>query len=431
MAILFAVNAPIAYAASKTEREDQKMNSPWTIGPGESAGSEDGYGGGGSGGGGGGGGGACQAVGPNPTGIPKDLNLGTDAKERRMNLMGLLMADYNLTAAQAAGIIGNFMIESMPDIKASLNQGDSVNKPPTANYAKGNAFGFAQWDGSRKRDFVNFAVEAGYVSSLSVIFNDAANYAFLAKELGGSEAKALPALQQQETPRDAAVSWRKVFERSVGTAQDIKVRGDSAQQVYDEFLALNPDGEADPTGCVSDIVAGKPDIDTSRKDAFDGPLIENPTGVVLHWTAGDPNADVDDFISAIQSNTACEGGCTVQFYVKGDGTIYQLVDPINTKTAHAAGANSCCIGIEIGGRGADDLLKNEDQKQAVVNLVAFLVEKFRMQTDTDVPGLKGILSHHILPQGIQRGKTDVGDAYLEQILTAVNKSKDDESDPET
>lgn len=178
---------------------------------------------------------------------------------------------------------------------------------------------------------------------------------------------------------------------------------------------------------VSGLKAKKPEIDESKKDTFEGSgLIDNPTGVVLHWTATDANRTVDQFISDIKSNKACgDAGCSVQFYIDGSGKIYQLVDPINTKTAHAEGANDCCIGIEIGGTGATDLLNNEAQKQSVVNLTAYLVDLFNMQIDPDVPALKGILSHHITPKGIENGKQDVGDEYHQQIISAVKSSSEE------
>lgn len=169
------------------------------------------------------------------------------------------------------------------------------------------------------------------------------------------------------------------------------------------------------------IKAGAPEIDMSKKDTFTGETI-NPKGVVLHWTGSDKGDSVDEFIKGIQSNTACDGGCSVQFYVDGTGKIYQLVDPINTLTAHAAGANSCCIGIEIAGRGESDLIDNASQKQSVVNLTAYLVSTFNMEVEADTLSLSGILSHHITPDGVGRNQ-DVGDIYHQQIVAAVKASQ--------
>ena len=201
--------------------------------------------------------------------------------------------------------------------------------------------------------------------------------------------------------------------------------GSSPQNATGGGNDSSPDADAPscaaPAG--SDIQAEKPDIDTSKKDTFKGSGTIDPTGIVLHWTGGDANRTVDQFIEDIKSNKACgESGCSVQFYIDGSGKIYQLVDPINTKTAHAAGANDCCIGIEIGGRGAKELLSNPTQQQSVVNLSAYLVDLFDMQIEPDVPSLKGILSHHITPKGAENGKQDVGDEYHQAIVSAVKSS---------
>ncbi len=152
--------------------------------------------------------------------------------------------------------------------------------------------------------------------------------------------------------------------------------------------------------------------------AFSGGPI-TPTGIVLHWTGGNPNATVDEFISSIQSNTSCPGGCSVQLYIDGSGNVHQLVNDLATKTAHAAGYNDCCIGIEIGG-GSDgtvatsekELNENAAQKLAVARTVAYLRQKYNIQINTDVDGKKGILSHHL----VSDSKSDVGDTYLAEII---------------
>lgn len=202
-----------------------------------------------------------------------------------------------------------------------------------------------------------------------------------------------------------------------------KPSGSTSSTPDSDISAVNAAGGKSSGFCSPDtkIEAGDPKIDPSKKDTFNGETI-NPTGIVLHWTAGDKGDSVDEFIRGIKSNTACVGGCSVQFYVDGSGKIYQLVDPINTLTAHAAGANNCCIGIEIAGKGESDLLDNAPQKQSVVNLSKYLVDTFNMQVEPDVLSLSGILSHHITPEGVGQ-KTDVGDRYHQQIVAAVAASQ--------
>lgn len=157
--------------------------------------------------------------------------------------------------------------------------------------------------------------------------------------------------------------------------------------------------------------------------SFSGPTID-PTGIVLHWTGGSPSQSVEDFVAGIggRRDDACPDGCSVQFYVDGSGSVYQLVDPINTLTAHAAGANDCCIGIEIAGTGAIDLLGNNTQKTNVARLVHYIAQLFSIPTSAeavDVDSRIGILSHHLISPD---RKQDVGDEYHQEIITLVNSS---------
>ena len=150
---------------------------------------------------------------------------------------------------------------------------------------------------------------------------------------------------------------------------------------------------------------------------FSGPAI-NPTGVVLHWTAGSPNQSVNSFIAGMKSR-----GLTVQIYIDGSGNVYQLVDSLATLGSHAEGANSKTIGIEIAG-GSDgtaataeqELNSNFAQKTAVVQTVTHLIKTYNMTIDTDVANLSGILSHHQLSPD---RKTDVGDKYVNDVIYAV------------
>lgn len=175
--------------------------------------------------------------------------------------------------------------------------------------------------------------------------------------------------------------------------------------------------------------------DIIYKPVFTGPAI-TPRGVVLHWTAGNPNATVDEFIEAIRSNSPLnnptskcpEQGCAVQLYIDGSGNVYQLVENLATRTAHALGANECCIGIEIAGRGESDLVNNPVQLQAVIKTVAYLVQQYNIPLVNDFGNQVGVLSHHQLSPG---EKTDVGDLYLNMVLQPLVSGTVINEDPET
>lgn len=152
-----------------------------------------------------------------------------------------------------------------------------------------------------------------------------------------------------------------------------------------------------------------------------------PTAIVLHWTGG--SQTVDETIAALASNNACgTGGCSVQLTIDAQGTIWQLTDPINTLTAHAAGINDKSIGIEISSAGPSveaaeaSILGNQTQKQSVINAVVSLMNQFNIQLDPDIEGKKGLLGHYetdAASYGGQNGKSDPGRIYMAEIRAAV------------
>lgn len=196
-----------------------------------------------------------------------------------------------------------------------------------------------------------------------------------------------------------------------------------AKWLVDELGEAPPTSSANPS---TSIDTGAPQtngevsgdfIQKISPAPFSGPPIQ-PTGVVLHWTGGSPNTTVEDFISVIGGR-----GLSVQLYIDGSGTVYQLVDDLATLTAHAANANSKTIGIEIAA-GSDGTVETAEQEinnnpvqaTAVAKTVSYIIQKYGMETDTNVGELKGILSHHLISPG---RKSDVGDTYLNKIIEAV------------
>jgi murein DD-endopeptidase MepM/ murein hydrolase activator NlpD len=138
-----------------------------------------------------------------------DFSLGTSAEERQANLIAALMGDYNLKDFQAAGIVGNFMLESGgADLPPDINEG-GVKGPPKF---KG-GYGWPQWTGPRQKTFINFAVSNGYMSSNTVNATDAANYAYFKHEIETAEKRAIPALLKTTTVEQATESFMKTYER--------------------------------------------------------------------------------------------------------------------------------------------------------------------------------------------------------------------------
>jgi murein DD-endopeptidase MepM/ murein hydrolase activator NlpD len=135
-----------------------------------------------------------------------------------------LVNRLNLTPAQAAGVVGNFMRESTSEINPRINEGGSVGAP-----ARKGGYGIAQWTGSRLDDLIRFAGSAQKAGDLGVQID------FLIRELRTSEGGALRSLRSARTPEEAATVFERDFERSGIKA--LSERRQNARQFYDSFAS--------------------------------------------------------------------------------------------------------------------------------------------------------------------------------------------------
>lgn len=198
------------------------------------------------------------------------------------------------------------------------------------------------------------------------------------------------------------------------TAEQKKVL-QSGVYYYNTEQACTTGPQILPTG--STVQTGVAGIQKVTPSPFSGSKIV-PTAIVLHWTGGPPDQSVESFVSGISSR-----GLSVQLFIDGSGSVYQLVDSLDTLTAHAEGVNSKTIGIEIAA-GSDGTVEtaerevnaNSVQKQAVVQTVTYLMQTFGIEAVIDAPNTKGVLSHHLTSPG---SKSDVGETYLKSIVDAV------------
>jgi len=167
--------------------------------------------------------------------VGKDFSLGplTDSVGRRVNLMKALMSDYHLTPEQAAGPVGNFMAESGGiNLPPDINEGEHVGAPPKFS----GGYGWAQWTGPRQVSFINYVTppsNPAYMASKSEHANDAANYAWLKKELNESQKVTIDAISKTSSPEDSAVAFEAAFERAGNKVLD--TRKTNARQVYQEY----------------------------------------------------------------------------------------------------------------------------------------------------------------------------------------------------
>lgn len=110
------------------------------------------------------------------------------------------MKDLDLTKEQVAGIFGNFYAETggftlMQEVK------------PLVPGSRG-GYGWAQWTGPRRRQYEDWCKRNERNPA-----DDLSNYEFSVYELTHSEKKALERLRQTKTPKEAAESFCKNYER--------------------------------------------------------------------------------------------------------------------------------------------------------------------------------------------------------------------------
>lgn len=174
---------------------------------------------------------SCSVGSDGPGNISKDFSLGTDPKERRVNLIKALMAAYGLTPEQAAGPVGNFMEESGGDhLPPDVNQGGAVGPPNSSSLG----YGWAQWSGGRKTAIAKYINDTGYKTAAGHA-TDAADFGYMAKELAGSYKSTITDLKKQESPEDAALSFHTTFERSGDNMAQIQERATAARQAFNEY----------------------------------------------------------------------------------------------------------------------------------------------------------------------------------------------------
>ncbi len=126
-----------------------------------------------------------------------DGNASARAPNVNLAFEGLL--ERGFSEIEAAGIVGNFMQESMRD-------GDIR---PTISGDNGNAFGIAQWNGSRMRDLLAWAESQGKDPREINTQLD-----FFVHELGSTEKRARKSLGSAKTIEEATLALSKDFFRA-------------------------------------------------------------------------------------------------------------------------------------------------------------------------------------------------------------------------
>lgn len=261
-------------------------------------------------------------------GIVGGINLGSEPKERRINLIKAFMATYQLTAEQAAGMVGNFAHEAgfydpadSPggSVRPDVNQGDSAGRPPNSSEL---GYGWAQWSGGRKTSFVRFMNEhPQWVNEGRA--TDTADFYYLKKELDGTYQSTITELKRQSTPRDATISFERTFERAGDPQMDKRIRW--AETAFREYRASGSGtdpGTNTPTPCATSDGVGTGQSAKFGEVAF--PLKGSKKVVLNPGMFHDGTADQGGH-PYIAYDILARGGTEVVAFADGEVT-YESVD---------------------------------------------------------------------------------------------------------
>lgn len=300
--------------------------------------------------------------------VPTSFSLGEEPQERRINLMRALMADYSLSAEQVAGVVGNFMHESggenlPPDVNEEGGEG-----PPEFS----GGYGWAQWTGGRQEAFIDFAVENGYMENENQNATDAANYAYLKKELNEGYQVTITELKKQSSPEDAAISFEDTYEKA--GQPNMEQRIEYAQQVFEEFDTSSGLTERQPGMCstrpgspavIGDkafpLVTSKSEID-NRHIFSDGTTQTGGHPYTAYDIVVPPGTPVAAFLSGTVTKISTDvcGGRFISIYnEESDITVSYLHLSLNN---HVSEGDTVSEGDRVG------LIGSEDQGCSVPHL---------------------------------------------------------------
>jgi hypothetical protein len=161
---------------------------------------------------------------------------------------------------QAAGIAGNLMQES------TLN--------PTAKNPTSGAFGLAQWLGSRKKSFMDFALK-----NKKDIKDPTAQLEFIDHELNTTETRARDKLLNSKDATEAAFNFSDHYERAGANEKKNATRANYANRILSSIVPSAQAGENmdQPLSYDEWVASGKPKTAAtseipSRKSAASAPL---------------------------------------------------------------------------------------------------------------------------------------------------------------
>lgn len=272
-----------------------------------------------SGGSGGGGGEVAADFTLGPVASPESPTP-EETKARQAALVAALARDYGLTPEQAAGPVGNFMHESGGfHLPPNVNEGGTYGPP-----AFSGGYGWAQWTGGRQDTFMDYAAEKGLVPNRNSVATDAANYAYLKKELNEGYQETITKLKginsnnfsnysesQEITPisivEAAAVSFEETFERAGVVAH--RQRADGATIAFNAYQELGGGSGCGAGACTDDGKYCFP-LSIQSKSEVNQEMFQNNTAIGGHptYTAYDILVDEGTEVLAFMSGKVVQVG---------------------------------------------------------------------------------------------------------------------------
>ncbi len=146
-----------------------------------------------------------------------------------------LLRERGFSPEVAAGLVGNLMQESGPELKL-----DAVGD-------NGNSFGAAQWNGPRRRAFFLWAQQNGRAPT-----DLATQIDYLVHEMDTTERSAGERIRATRSPKEAAITASRAFWRPGRPHED--VRGWYAQNVFNALAAPGGAALAADGGTMTDAV---------------------------------------------------------------------------------------------------------------------------------------------------------------------------------
>jgi hypothetical protein len=181
--------------------------------------------------------------------------------------------------------------------------------------------------------------------------------------------------------------------------------------------------------CVGATDASVGNIDFIKKNSFPNRTDKfTPTALAIHYSETRTSDGIDGLVSALKSNSTCEGGCAVQVGIDGDGKVYQLTRTLDTTGAHIYNFNHNAIGIEVIGMNEQQLLDNQAQFDAVVAASVKIMKQYNIQVEPELDSKKGLVGHFECDlwsrsKGLREdGHTDPGSRYMNKVRQAVKQA---------